>query len=125
MNSKEQLVDAVARHSIATNLDATLFVEAGAGSGKTTALVGRIAGLVASGKAPIQSIAAITFTEAAAAELRVRVRERLAEVAACEHGEQARRCEEALGHIDEAPISTIHGFCQRLLAAHPIEAGLP
>ncbi len=70
--------DAPARDRIAHDLGATLFVEAGAGAGKTTALVGRVVALVDDG-VPIESIAAITFTEKAAAELRHRLRERLAE----------------------------------------------
>jgi ATP-dependent helicase/nuclease subunit A len=121
------LVDAAARRSVASELGVTLFVEAGAGSGKTTALVSRIVALIAGGRAQVTGIAAITFTEAAAAELRIRVREALENQAryAAPASDEQRRCIEALGHIDEAPISTIHGFCQRILAAHPIEAGLP
>jgi len=64
--------DQPARDRIADDLDTTLFVEAGAGAGKTTALVGRILGLVAA-DIPIESIAAITFTEKAAGELRHRL----------------------------------------------------
>lgn len=127
MTSLPVLVDAAARLSIAADLDATLFVEAGAGSGKTTELVNRIVGLVATGRAKITGIAAITFTEAAAAELRIRVRHGLeaSEGSPDTPPDRRQRCTEALGRIDEAPISTIHGFCQRILAAHPIEAGLP
>ena len=70
--------DEQARDIIATQLSDTLFVEAGAGTGKTTALVGRIRNLVltenASERRSLNQIAAITFTEAAAAELRERVR---------------------------------------------------
>jgi ATP-dependent exoDNAse (exonuclease V) beta subunit len=121
-----RLVDDEARRRIGEDLDSTLFVEAGAGSGKTTALVGRIVALLRTGRATMREIAAITFTEAAASELRLRVRESLLEATAgpLDDAERAR-CEGALASIDEAPISTIHGFCQRLLAAHPIEAGLP
>ncbi|MHB1987756.1 MAG: UvrD-helicase domain-containing protein [Acidimicrobiales bacterium] len=121
------LVDDAARRSIRSDLGATLFVEAGAGSGKTTALVGRIVALVARGLGKITGIAAITFTEAAAGELRIAVRDALAQRAnsASATPDERRRCGEALGRIDEAAISTIHGFCHRVLAAHPIEAGLP
>ena len=72
---------------IRTDTASTLFVEAGAGAGKTTALVGRILTLVDEG-VPIDEIAAITFTEKAAAELRHRLRERLAESG---HDERAPR----------------------------------
>ncbi len=68
--------DEAERERIRTDLDATLFVEAGAGAGKTSSLVARIVNLVRSG-VPITGIAAITFTEKAAAELRSRTRQRL------------------------------------------------
>ena len=70
------LADADQRARVATDLDATLFVEAGAGSGKTTALVGRLVALVESG-IELRTIAAITFTEKAGAELRDRLRREL------------------------------------------------
>jgi ATP-dependent helicase/nuclease subunit A len=110
--------DDAARRRIAVDLDATLFVEAGAGAGKTTALVGRIAGLVAAGVA-IESIAAITFTDKAATELRHRLRHEL----------QARaddpRFAAALTGVDHAAIGTLHSFARRILNEFPIEAGLP
>src|SRR4051795_9292137 len=68
--------DQAARDEIRTSLDVTLFVEAGAGTGKTTALVARIVNLGGSG-VPMGPLAAITFTEAAAAELRDRIRSEL------------------------------------------------
>ena len=119
------LADADARKEVRTRLDAVLFVEAGAGSGKTSALVSRIVELVCSSAALLGQIAAVTFTEAAAAELRVRVRTELEAAATRETGERARFAEEALDGIDTAVITTIHGFCQHVLAEHPIEAGLP
>ncbi len=73
--------DHAARQQILEDLDHTLFVEAGAGSGKTSSLVGRFVALVLAG-AEVSSIAAITFTEAAAAELRARIREALEDVTA-------------------------------------------
>src|SRR5690242_15487776 len=68
--------DKLAREDIRDATGETLFVEAGAGSGKTTALVGRVLSLVRSGT-PLSAIAAITFTEKAAAELKDRIREEL------------------------------------------------
>ena len=65
------------RTRLLSELDRTFFVEAGAGTGKTTMLVGRIVNLVAAGRVTMEHLAAITFTEAAAAELRDRVREGL------------------------------------------------
>ena len=61
--------DQAARERIVNDLDTTLFVEAGAGTGKTTALVGRVTALVKSG-VPVNNLVVITFTRAAAAELR-------------------------------------------------------
>jgi ATP-dependent helicase/nuclease subunit A len=120
------LRDMDARSAIATQLDATLFVEAGAGSGKTTALVSRIVQLLCSGACTLDELAAITFTEEAAAQLRNRVRESLAAVAgAASSGEDGRRARDALDRIDEAAISTIHGFARRLLGRYPIDVGLP
>ena len=115
--------DEEARRAISEDLDATLFVEAGAGSGKTSAMVERIVQLVRCRRAELRQIAAVTFTEAAAAELRTRVRRSLA-AAAREDGDGSP-ASIALAQIDEAAIGTIHGFCQRLLAEHPLEAGLP
>jgi ATP-dependent helicase/nuclease subunit A len=63
------IADQLARDRIGEALGETLFVEAGAGSGKTRALVGRIVNLVTTGSATIEAIAAITFTEKAASEL--------------------------------------------------------
>jgi CRISPR-associated exonuclease Cas4 len=71
--------DTAARLRALTDLDSTLLVEAGAGSGKTSVLAGRIVMLLASGRAPAE-IAAITFTEAAASELRQRVEEFVADL---------------------------------------------
>ncbi|HVB94575.1 MAG TPA: UvrD-helicase domain-containing protein [Acidimicrobiales bacterium] len=118
--------DQAARVAIRSQLQASQFVEAGAGTGKTTAMVARILELVTSGEATIDQVAAITFTDAAAAELRDRVYEALERAsigAVCaEHRARARA---ALDEIDGAAICTLHGFAQRILAAHPFEAGLP
>jgi ATP-dependent helicase/nuclease subunit A len=117
--------DQPARDRIRRDLDDTLFVEAGAGTGKTTALVERIVELVATGRAELRSVAAITFTEAAAGELRDRVRQELERVAEADTGERGRRAAAAVAEIDAAVLTTLHGFAQRILAEHPFEAGLP
>ncbi len=119
--------DQAARDRIATDLGSTLFVEAGAGSGKTTALVGRVVALVATGTAELRSIAAITFTEKAGAELRDRIRAELQLRAADPDGsaDEVQRCHDALGQLDGAAIGTLHAFAQRILTEHPVEAGLP
>jgi ATP-dependent helicase/nuclease subunit A len=106
--------DAAARASIRDDTAVTMFVEAGAGTGKTTALVDRVLTLIARG-VDIESIAAITFSEKAAAELRHRLRARLLDA-------DQRAAVEAL---DRAPIGTLHAFARRLLFEFPVEAGLP
>lgn len=115
--------DQPARTRIGTSLHETLFVEAGAGSGKTTALVERIVSTIRSGLS-ITGIAAITFTEKAASELRHRIREELSS-AALGHDASARACRAALDDLDRAAIGTLHSFAQRILSDYPIEAGLP
>ena len=109
--------DEAARVRIRTDLETTLFVEAGAGAGKTSSLVARIVNLVRAG-VPITGIAAITFTEKAAAELRSRTR------ASLEH-DPSPEARAALDRLDHAPIGTLHSFARRMLFDFPIEAGLP
>ncbi|HEX5615372.1 MAG TPA: UvrD-helicase domain-containing protein [Acidimicrobiia bacterium] len=123
------IADLPTRDEIRTALDETLFVEAGAGSGKTTALVERVLALVCDAGVPMARIAAITFTEKAATELRDRVRQALERVATDPApGTDPARIERAAAAIDEvdgAAVSTLHAFAQRLLHDCPIEAGLP
>ena len=117
-----ELVDSADRKIIARSLDQTLFVEAGAGSGKTTSLVDRIVNLVDVDGVPVTRIAAITFTAAAATELRTRVRDALENRA--DDSRNAKLVDSA-GQVESAAFSTLHGFALRLLTDHPIEAGLP
>ena len=123
MNATGDFADAAARRSIREELSATLFVEAGAGTGKTAALVGRILETVRSGRCSLGEIAAITFTEAAAAELRERIRTAVTTAAA--EAPADLRLRAAAAEVGEAVITTIHGFCKRLLGDFPLEAGLP
>src|SRR6185436_15704027 len=69
--------DDLARRAIVEDLDDTLVVEAAAGTGKTTELVNRILRVLATGRATMKGIVAVTFTEKAAGELKLRLRERL------------------------------------------------
>ena len=94
--------------------DGSLLLEANAGSGKTSVLVERFVRSVLDDAIKPQKILAITFTERAAGELRARVRERFVEL---NHRDEARDTETAW-------VSTIHGFCARVLRAHAISAGL-
>jgi ATP-dependent helicase/nuclease subunit A len=94
--------------------DGSLLVRAGAGAGKTSVLVERFARAVTEDEVPVDGILAITFTEKAAQEMRRRVRTRLLELG---RRDEARAAEQAW-------ISTIHGFCSRLLRAHALAAGI-
>jgi ATP-dependent helicase/nuclease subunit A len=102
--------------------DANLVVVAGAGSGKTRVLVQRYLRLLHSFGA--ERILAITFTDKAAREMRVRVRAGLDMLTAQAHGEDRLLWEERRAEIEGARIGTIHSFCGLLLRAHPAETGL-
>ena len=116
--------DQAQRSRIANEVSATLFVMAGAGTGKTTALVSRIASLVEAG-VPIESIAAITFTRRAANELSIRIRSELEGRAERSHGEASALCAAAIEQLPGASIGTIHGFAQTLLEGWGGVIGLP
>jgi ATP-dependent helicase/nuclease subunit A len=94
--------------------DGSLLVSAGAGAGKTSVLVERFVRAVLEDGSAVDSILAITFTEKAAAELKSRVRQRFLERGEVE---QARAAEGAW-------VSTIHGFCSRVLRTHALAAGI-
>jgi ATP-dependent exoDNAse (exonuclease V) beta subunit len=94
--------------------DGDLLLDAGAGSGKTSVLVERFVRSVLEDGIEVAAILTITFTEKAAAEMRERIRERLRELDA----------DEAARATEGAFISTIHGFCARVLRAHALAAGL-
>jgi len=104
-----------------------VFTEAGAGSGKTGVLVERYCDCVTEDGLGPEEILAFTFTERAAAELRQRVRRRLIDRAhaAAERGdlERARDIARAAREGERAWITTIHGFCRRVLAATGWEIG--
>jgi len=135
------------------SLGSSVVVEAGAGTGKTTLLTDRILFLVLAGEKParVEEVVALTFTEKAAGEIKVRLSERLAELAALLSGgtltpeaeERARRtldelaasfktpeeavrdrARAALEDLDKAPIGTIHSFCSQILRLYPVEAGV-
>ncbi len=121
-------------------------VEASAGTGKTYGIASLFVRLVAESAVPVDRILVVTFTEAATLELRTRLRARLDDARALLRGEargddpglaallagcderereaRSRRVEAAALAFDRAAISTIHGFCQRMLALHAFEAGV-
>ena len=94
--------------------DGSLFLHAGAGSGKTRVLVERFVRAVLEDEVGVERILAITFTEKAAAELKGRLRRRFLELG---EREKAREAEGAW-------VSTIHGFCARVLRANALAAGI-
>ncbi len=154
---RDRAADARARQEAQTHFERPLVLEAGAGTGKTTVLVARVvAWCVGPGweqavretaaKTPpharslagrvLSGVVAITFTEAAAAEMESRVGQALRGLARGElplgvaaHAlpalaEASRRAAALLASLDRLVMRTIHGFCSRLLAAHALEAGI-
>ena len=128
------------------------FLEASAGTGKTWTITSLFVRLIAELGMEAREVLVVTFTRAATAELRERVRQRLREaLAVVESGSAAgheddelvvhilaaadredlgrplviSRLRRALEGFDEATISTIHGFCQRILQHHAFESGAP
>ena len=104
--NEEQLAAVVATGNV--------FVSAGAGTGKTSVLVERYVRAVCDHGLDVDSILVITYTRKAAGELRGRIRAALVD----------RGRPELARQLDGAWISTIHGFCNRLLKAHPFAVGL-
>ena len=132
----QTLADDEARRLAIRVHDRSFLVEAAAGSGKTAVLAGRIAMLLSEGTAPA-SIAAVTFTEFAASELLIRVREFVSTLldgaiptplrAVLPGGlseEQRLHLAGAGEALDEMVCTTIHGFCQRLVSPYPVEADI-
>ena len=156
--------DSDARLRIRASLGESLVVEAAAGTGKTSELVTRIVEVLARGVAAVDQILAVTFTEKAAGELKLRLREGLERArqsatvagtdgptadAAVDAGPAVEsvatdvgpthvgptddsvpgvprlgRLDHAIAHLEEAQVSTIHGFCADLLRERPVEAGV-
>ena len=130
--SAPPLADAEARDRIRTALDESIVVEAAAGTGKTSVLVERIVEVLAAGRATVDEILAVTFTEKAAGELKLRLRGALEQArrrpapagSGARAAERHRCLDEAIAHLEEAQVSTIHAFCADLLRERPVEAGV-
>ncbi len=104
------------------------FLEAGAGTGKTTVLVDRYCASVIEDEIEVERLLAFTFTERAAAEMRSRIRRELTRRSRVEReAGDSHRADELLAaarSTERAWVMTIHAFCRRLLASHPLAAGL-
>jgi ATP-dependent exoDNAse (exonuclease V) beta subunit (contains helicase and exonuclease domains) len=123
--TNSQLKDQQARQRICDDLDTSLIVEAAAGTGKTTALIGRILSGIINGRVSLGNVVAVTFTEFAAGELKLRLRSAIED--ARQHkrtSDEEKYLTKAVEELEEARIGTIHAFCGDLLREHPVEAGI-
>lgn len=131
-----ELPDLAARTEALTHIDRSMLVEAGAGSGKTSIMAGRVAYLFAQGVSP-KNVAAITFTEFAASELRIRIERFVSSLSIGEvpddiarafpsgvSDSQRRNLICAKQSLDELLCTTIHGFAQVLIKPYPAESGI-
>ena len=117
--------DSTGRRAIRHSLDASLLVEAAAGTGKTSELVRRLVAILAGGRARIDRVASVTFTRKAAGELKLRLREALDRARRqASDPIEIRNLERAVAGLEEASIATIHSFCADLLRKRPVEAGV-
>lgn len=134
MSQDPMQTDTLSRQKITQNIASNFFVEAGAGSGKTTILVKRMVAMIESG-IDVGKICAITFTKAAAGEFYERFQKKLDERSKAKTADDAdlqeptdetrNRCRAALNDIDLCFMGTIDAFCNMVLSEHPIKAGIP
>ena len=118
--------DSLAREKIAQQIHSNFFVEAGAGSGKTTILVKRMVAMIEAGL-DVSHICAITFTKAAAGEFYDRFQKALIKRSTDETAspEIRQRCIDAINNIDLCFMGTIDAFCNMILSEHPAKARIP
>jgi ATP-dependent helicase/nuclease subunit A len=125
MRSEAKFVDQEQRDRAAQDISESYIIEAAAGTGKTTVLVTRIMNLIRTGEARLEEIVAITFTEKAAAELKVKLRQELEKALLNESNSgEYLRFSEAISDLERMQVTTIHSFCGSLLRERPVEAGL-
>ena len=133
MMKTRELPDLAARTAALTHIDRCMLVEAGAGSGKTSIMAGRVAYLFAQSVSP-KNVAAITFTEFAASELRIRIERFVSSLSIGEvpddiarafpsgvSDSQRQALTRAKQSLDELLCTTIHGFAQVLIKPYPAE----
>lgn len=122
MKTEIILPDQSQRDIILNDLSSSILVEAAAGTGKTTSMVGRMIRLIATNKCSIKSMAAVTFTRKTASELRSRFQVGLEKELKNSSFPLRKDLEKAVENIDSCFIGTIHSFCSRLLRERPVEA---
>jgi ATP-dependent helicase/nuclease subunit A len=108
----------------AHTLDCHVSVTAGPGAGKTTVLVERYLEILRTRKVSVDNIVAITFTNRAANEMRQRVREKIDGLLRTTGGEERKRWLRHKRALETAVVTTIHGYCSRLLHEFPVEANI-
>jgi ATP-dependent helicase/nuclease subunit A len=120
------LADQSARDRIRGDFDTTLVVEAAAGTGKTSELVARIVAGIKCGRVKLDGIVAVTFTDAASGELKLRIRDAIEQHRQDEDcpPEARKLLNDSLPELEAARIGTIHSFCADLLRERPVEAGI-
>jgi ATP-dependent helicase/nuclease subunit A len=121
-----RLADQAARERIRDDLDTTLIVEAAAGTGKTSALIDRIRSGIVSGRVSLARTVAVTFTEFASGELKLRLRSAIEDARQKTDNtpQTTAYLKRAVEELEEASIGTIHSFCADLLREHPVEAAI-
>jgi len=125
MKSEARFIDQEQRDRAAQDISESYIIEAAAGTGKTTVLVTRIINLIRAGDARLEEIVAITFTEKAAAELKVKLRQKLEEeLSTVSNPDEQNRLSKAISDLERMQVTTIHSFCGSLLRERPVEAGL-
>ena len=128
LNEKDQTT----RDRIVQQLDKNFLIEAAAGTGKTTCMVGRMVQLIEQGVCDVEKLVAVTFTRKAASELRDRFQSALRQRASVLQAENMITKDEALRkrverleygatYAQQAAVGTIHSFCARMLRERPIE----
>lgn len=122
----KELIDAAARQAAIEDHSQSIFIDAGAGTGKTETIVKRIVNrLLTDRDVHMMNVAAITFTDKAGAELRNRFRKVFGETQGTFDNAAAVLIAEYIHQVDSAAIGTIHSFCKRILTDYSIAAKLP
>jgi ATP-dependent helicase/nuclease subunit A len=121
---KKRAADQDVRDRIVSDLGTSFLVEAAAGTGKTTLLVDRVMSIISKNAARLPETAAITFTEKAAGELKIKLRGRIEKKLRESTKELRPQFTLALSDLDQMPVSTIHSFAAELIRERPVEAGV-